>query len=120
MIEHGRSGRWCAAVTSEHKRSPQLPNVPTIAEAGYPKVVSEAWFGLIAPAKTPAATLTTLHGAAMTALKSPDVIKQIELQGSVAAPTTQAEFRAFIIAEQAKWKPVIEFSQPEAITGLKK
>ena len=44
----------------------------------------------------------------MTALKSPDVIKQIELQGSVAAPTTQAEFRAFIIAEQAKWKPVIE------------
>jgi tripartite-type tricarboxylate transporter receptor subunit TctC len=79
-----------------------------MGEAGYPKVVSETWFGLIAPVKTPAATLTALHGAAMTALKSPDIIKQIELQGSVAAPTTQAEFRAFIATEQEKWKPVVE------------
>lgn len=49
-----------------------------------------------------------LHGAAMVALRSPDVIKKIELQGSVPAPMTQGQFRAFIAAEQAKWKFVIE------------
>jgi tripartite-type tricarboxylate transporter receptor subunit TctC len=108
VLEHIRSGALVALAVTGEKRSPQLPNVPTMVEAGYPKVVSETWFGLIAPVKTPAATLAALHGAAMTALKSPDVIKQIELQGSVATFTTQAEFRAFIVAEQAKWKPVVE------------
>ena len=115
VLEHIRSGALVALAVTGEKRSPQLPNVPTMGEAGYPKVVSETWFGLIAPAKTPPATLNALHGAAMAALKSADVIKQIELQGSVPAPMTQDEFRALIVAEQAKWKLVIECSGPEAV-----
>lgn len=108
VLEHIRSGALVALAVTGEKRSPQLPNVPTMGEAGYPKVVSETWFGLIAPAKTPPATLNALHGAAMGALKSPEVIKQIALQGSVPAPMSQDAFRALIAAEQAKWKPVIE------------
>jgi tripartite-type tricarboxylate transporter receptor subunit TctC len=108
VLEHIRSGSLVALAVTGEKRSPQLPDVPTMGEAGYPKVVSETWFGLIAPAKTPSATLNALHGAAIAALKSPEVVKQISLQGSVPAPMSQAEFRALIVAEQAKWKPVID------------
>jgi tripartite-type tricarboxylate transporter receptor subunit TctC len=107
-LEHIRTGALVALATTGATRSPQLPNVPTMVEAGYPQVVSETWFGLIAPAKTPAATLNALQDAAIGTLKSPDVIKQIELQGSLASPMTQAEFRAFLVAEQTRWKPVIE------------
>ena len=54
VLEHVRSGALVALAVTGEKRSPQLPDVPTMGEAGYPKVVSETWFGLIAPAKTPA------------------------------------------------------------------
>jgi tripartite-type tricarboxylate transporter receptor subunit TctC len=108
VLEHIRSGSLVALAVTGEKRSPQLPDVPTMGEAGYPKVVSETWFGLIAPAKTPSATLNALHGAAIAALKSPEVVKQISLQGSVPAPMSQEAFRALIVAEQAKWKPVID------------
>src|SRR5262249_23435923 len=107
-LEHIRTGALVALATTGATRSPQLTNVPTMVEAGYPQVGSETWFGLIAPAKAPAATLNALQDAALTTLKSPDVIKQIELQGSLASPMTQAEFRAFLVAEQTRWKPVIE------------
>ena len=108
VLEHIRSGALVPLAVTGNKRSSHLPDVPTMGEVGYPKVVSETWFGLIAPAKTPPAILDALHGAASAALKSPHVIKQIELQGSVPALTTQQEFRALIVAEQAKWKLVIE------------
>jgi tripartite-type tricarboxylate transporter receptor subunit TctC len=107
VYEQVRSGALVALAVTGEKRSPLLPNVPTMKEAGYPQVVSETWFGLVAPAKTPPATLNRLHAAAMTALHSPDVIKQIQLLGSAPAPMTQEQFRALIAAEQAKWKLVI-------------
>ena len=108
VLEYIRSGALVALAVTGEVRSKQLPDVPTMGEAGYPKVVSESWSGLIAPAKMPRTMLDEFHGAAMAALKSPDVIKKIELLGSVPAPMTQEQFRAFIAAEQAKWKFVIE------------
>jgi len=89
-------------------RSPAIPDTPTTAEAGFPRVVSESWYGLIAPAGTPPNIVRQIYDAARAALQSPDVIKQIEAQGATAAPNTPDDLRTLIDNEQTKWKRVIE------------
>jgi tripartite-type tricarboxylate transporter receptor subunit TctC len=113
VLEHIRAGRLTALAVTGPARSPQLPDLPTMVELGYPRIQAESWYGLIAPAGTPEPILARLHEAALAALRSPEVATQIESQGSVAAPTSREEFRQLILDEQTKWKQVIE------ATGLK-
>jgi tripartite-type tricarboxylate transporter receptor subunit TctC len=113
VLEHIRAGRLTALAATGPTRSPVLPDLPTMIELGYPRVQSETWYGLIAPAATPAAIVRQIHAAATTVLKSPDVMTQIEKQGFVTAPTTPEAFRQMIADEQVKWKQVIQ------ATGLK-
>ena len=108
VLEHIRAGRLTALAVTGAARSPFLPELPTMVELGYPRVQSESWYGLIAPVATPPAIRARLHEVTTAALRSPDTAGQIERQGSVATPTTSAEFAKLIVDEQAKWKQVVQ------------
>ena len=82
--------------------------VPTTAEVGYPKVLSDNWYGLIAPVATPAEVVQKLNAATNAALKSPETIKLLDAQGTLPSPGTQAEFAAALRDEKAKWAPIVK------------
>ncbi|MBU3594066.1 tripartite tricarboxylate transporter substrate binding protein [Polynucleobacter sp. 71A-WALBACH] len=95
------------AITSK-KRSPLLPNVPSFAEVGYPKVEVLNWQGFIAPAKTPKPIIDKLNAAANEALKDPQLRELMLSQGNEIGGGTPAEFGALIKAEAAKWSAVVK------------
>jgi len=95
------------AITSK-KRSPLLPNVPTFAEAGYPKVEVLNWQGLIAPKGTPKAIIDKLNAAANEALKDPQLRELMLSQGNEIGGGTPADFAALIKSESAKWSGVVK------------
>ena len=95
------------AITSK-KRSPLLPNVPTFAEAGYPKVEVLNWQGLIAPKGTPKAIIDKLNAAANEALKDPQLRELMLSQGNEIGGGSPAEFAGLIKAESAKWSAVVK------------
>jgi tripartite-type tricarboxylate transporter receptor subunit TctC len=96
------------AVTSE-KRLPAQPDVPTMAEAGFPGIQLDAWFGLVAPAGTPDAVIGKLHGAFSQAVRDPEIVKTMIDQGAEAAPAnTPAEFAAFIASETEKFGKIVQ------------
>jgi len=107
VLPHIRAGKLRALAVTSARRAPSLPEVPTTAEAGYPKVNSDNWYGLVAPAATPPDTLRRIHAAAMAALQSPAVLEQFAKVGGTAAPSTPEEYSAFLVAEQAKWGAII-------------
>ncbi|MGE8317342.1 MAG: Bug family tripartite tricarboxylate transporter substrate binding protein [Comamonas sp.] len=109
-IQHVRSGKLRPIAVTTPKRSPELPDVPTVAEAGVPGYAAMSWFGLFAPAKTPAAVQAKLHDAIVKALKNPAVAKKIQEQGGEVVAESPAEFAAFIKAENEKWKKVVKDS----------
>ncbi|HEV2955799.1 MAG TPA: tripartite tricarboxylate transporter substrate binding protein [Xanthobacteraceae bacterium] len=113
LIPHVHSGALTALAVTSQRRAASLPQVPTTAEAGFPSVLSDNWYGLIAPAKTPPDIQHKIAIAATAALSSDDLKAQYAKQDAVAAPATPAEFAAFVTAEQAKWKEVV------AATGVK-
>jgi tripartite-type tricarboxylate transporter receptor subunit TctC len=95
------------AITSK-KRSPLLPNVPTFAEAGYPKVEVLNWQGLIAPKGTPKAIIDKLNAAANEALKDPQLRELMLSQGNEIGGGSPAEFAALIKSESIKWSAVVK------------
>ena len=95
------------AITSK-KRSPLLPNVPTFAEVGYPKVEVLNWQGLIAPKGTPKAIIDKLNAAANEALKDPQLRELMLSQGNEIGGGSPAEFSALIKSESAKWSAVVK------------
>ncbi|QWE16155.1 tripartite tricarboxylate transporter substrate binding protein [Polynucleobacter sp. AP-Nino-20-G2] len=95
------------AITSK-KRSPLLPNVPSFAEVGYPKVEVLNWQGFIAPAKTPKPIIDKLNAAANEALKDPQLRELMLSQGNEIGGGTPAEFAALIKSEAAKWSAVVK------------
>src|ERR1043166_1885493 len=92
---------------------PHIRSGALTAEAGFPAVLSDNWYGLIAPAATPPGILTKIGAAATAALRSDDLKAQYAKQDAVAAPTTPAEFAGFVTTEQGKWKEVV------AATGVR-
>jgi tripartite-type tricarboxylate transporter receptor subunit TctC len=81
--------------------------VPTTDEAGFKTVLSDNWYGLIAPAGLPAAVETRLRNAAISTLRSAELKKQYDTQDAVPSPSTPEEFAAFVKGERAKWEPVV-------------
>jgi tripartite-type tricarboxylate transporter receptor subunit TctC len=95
------------AVTSP-KRLPAQPDVPTMAEAGFPGIQLDAWFGLVAPAGTPDAVIGKLHGAFSQAVRDPAIVKTMIDQGAEATPSnTPAEFAAFIASETERFGKIV-------------
>ena len=92
------------------KRSPQMPDVPTLAELGVPGMNAGVWFGAVAKAGTPAATVNRLNEALLKAMKDPEVLKRFADQGMQPFPSTPAQFGAFIQSELTRWAPLIKAS----------
>jgi len=95
------------AITSK-KRSPLLPNVPSFAELGYPKVEVLNWQGLIAPKGTPKVIIDKLNAAANEALKDPGLRELMLSQGNEIGGGTPADFAALIKSESTKWSAVVK------------
>ena len=94
------------AVTSP-QRLPALPDIPTMAEAGFAGIALDAWFGLVAPAGTSDAVIDKLNAAFVRAVRDPNVVKQMTEQGAEAVATTPAEFAAFIASETERFGKVV-------------
>lgn len=109
-IQHVRSGSLVPLAVTTAKRSPELPSVPTIAEAGVPGYEATSWFGMFAPAGTPAPVLAKLNAAIVKVLAQPDVKKKINEQGAEVYSETPEQFTAFIQAESVKWGKVVKES----------
>lgn len=107
-IQHIRSGRIRAIAVTSAKRDRQLPDVPTIAESGIPGYEIVAWFGLVAPAGTPAAIINRLHADTVLALKDPGVLDRLEKLGFEPVGNTPAEFAAFVKAQAETLGQVIK------------
>ena len=102
------SGKLKALGTGGGTRSPVLPDVPTIAEAGVPGYEANNWWGIVAPRATPAAIVAQLHSAAQAALASPRVQEQFAREGASTVKMSAAEFGSYIEAEIAKWGRVVQ------------
>jgi tripartite-type tricarboxylate transporter receptor subunit TctC len=107
LLGHIRAGKLKALAITSAKRAQTLPDVPTTAELGYPNVTSDNWYGLVAPAATPADVRKRIHAAATAALRSPALIEQYAKVSGVASPGTPEDYAAFLAGEQTKWSRVV-------------
>jgi len=103
-----RAGKLHALAVTSAKRFPLLPDLPTIAESGYPNFVSLAWNGVLVPAGTPKPVIARLNAEINAILKEPDVVQKLNSQGFELVGGTPEEFGALIKAESDKWAPVIK------------
>jgi len=107
LLGHIRSGRLKALAVTSATRASTLPDVPTTAETGYPNVTSDNWYGLVAPAGTPADVLKRIHAAAVAALNSAAIKEQYGKVSGVPSPGTPQDYARFLASEQAKWSKVV-------------
>jgi len=103
VVPHIKSGRLKVLGTSGAKRSPVLPEVPTISEAGVPGYESYNWWGMLAPSGTPQPVIDRLYKDLTAVLTSRETEKRFETEGAEAVRMTPAEFGRFISSELAKW-----------------
>ncbi|WP_374663853.1 Bug family tripartite tricarboxylate transporter substrate binding protein [Ramlibacter sp.] len=106
-LQHIRAGKLIAYAVTSPQRLPQLPDVPTVAEAGLPGYDSTGWFGVVAPAGTPDAIVAKLNAEITAALNDEQIKTTMRNAGVEPAPTTPAAFDAYIRAETTKWSRVI-------------
>ena len=109
-IQHVRTGRLRALAVTTAKRSPELPDVPTVAEAGVPGYEATSWFGMFAPAATPAPVIARLNAALVKVLADADVKKKLAEQGAEPHGEKPEQFAEFIGKEAAKWSKVVKDS----------
>jgi tripartite-type tricarboxylate transporter receptor subunit TctC len=107
VLQFIKAGRLRCIATGTRERLPQLPDVPTVAEQGYPGFEMTQWYGLLAPATLPQAAIDRLAVEAAKAIKTPAAVTRLADDTAQAVGGTPAEFAAFIAAEQKRWKPVI-------------
>ena len=105
--ELSEAGKVRAIAINSDKRAPQLPAVPTIAEAALPGYKYESWFGMLAPAGTPPAILTQVSQDIAQVLKMPDMIEKLTTFGSIPAPNSPAQFDAIIKSDTERYGKVL-------------
>ena len=103
-----KDGKLRALAVTGTARSPTLPEIPTMAEAGFPEVEGFTWTAIVVPAGTPKEIVTKLHGLAVAALALPDVKEKLAAIAYVPVGNSPEECAAFFKAEMAKWGPVIK------------
>ena len=107
-LPHIASGKLKALAVTSKERSPQLPNVPTMAESGVPGYEVSAWFGVFAPAGIPATVTERLNQSLTVVLKMPDMQKQLRDLGAEPEFATADVFSAYVRSESAKWSQVVK------------
>ena len=107
MLPFIKSGKVRCIATGSAKRLPQLPDVPTVAEQGFPGFEMTQWYGMLAPANMPAANLEKLSVETMKAVKAPASLERLNADAAEAIGGTPAQFAQFIAAEQERWKKVL-------------
>jgi tripartite-type tricarboxylate transporter receptor subunit TctC len=110
VLPQVKSGNLKGLATTAATRNRELPDVPTVSESGLTGFLVMSWFGLLAPAGTPADIIQKLNLAVVDIIKTPDVQARILAIGSEPSPETPAQFAAFIQAETTKWAEVVKKS----------
>lgn len=105
-----KAGKLRPVAVSAVKRSPALPDVPTIGEQGYPGFDAGTWYGLLVPAGTPPEVVAKLNAVANEAIKQPEVRDKILAEGGDVSGGTSEEFAAMLKADSAKWSKVVKES----------
>ncbi|WP_326539762.1 tripartite tricarboxylate transporter substrate binding protein [Pseudorhodoferax sp.] len=108
---HVKSGKLKALAVTTKNRAASLPDVPTMAEAGFPTFEAVAWFGLLAPAGTPASVVDKLSSEVNGILKRPEIHSRLTGMGANVMGTPPREFERFMNAEIGKWAPVVQRAQ---------
>ncbi|WP_458095485.1 Bug family tripartite tricarboxylate transporter substrate binding protein [Roseomonas sp. WA12] len=108
------SGELRAIAVTSVQRMRALPDVPTVAEAGFPGFDAVNWTGLVAPARTPTAVVTQLNEAVGRALRQEEVVARLAGEGSEPTPSTPEQFRTFLTAEIEKWGRVVREARVQA------
>ena len=109
-----KDGRLKALAITSSRRAQSNPDLPTIAEAGVPGYVSDTWYGILAPAKTPKDVIAKLHAAAVKALKSPEVADRLTKLGAEPVGNTPDDFLKMLASEQKTWTRVVKDSGAKA------
>ncbi len=109
-MPHLRSGRVRALAVTTATRSAAAPELPTIAEAGFPGAESTSWTGILVPAGTPAPVIAKLNAAFVKALQFPDVVARLSTDGAAPVGNSPAAFGTYIKSELAKWAKVVKAS----------
>ncbi len=110
VLPHVKAGKLRALAVTGLQRSAMAPDVPSVAELGYPQLESLAWIGLLAPAGSPAEVVSRLHAETAKGMRAPDTRDLLGKQGFDVVAGSPADFSAWIRAEQVKWSRVIQAS----------
>ena len=107
VLPHVKASRLRAIAVSTAKRSASAPEIPTVAESGYPGFEYSNWNALFVPAKTPQAYIAKVNAAVVKALKDPDIAQRLSAQGADPAPGTPQELAGYMRTDHERWKKVI-------------
>jgi tripartite-type tricarboxylate transporter receptor subunit TctC len=109
-MPHIKSGKLTALAVTSARRSQVFPDLPTIAEAGYPGYVVANWYGAAVPAKTPPAILSRLHAEIVAALKTPAVEQRLRADGSEPGGNSPEEASAIVRSDLQRWRKIVKES----------
>ena len=108
VLQQVKAGKLRALAVSSRSPVASMPDLPTIAASGVPDFEAIQWYGIVAPASTPAAVIALLNAEIGRALQTPALRARLDAEGAEAAPTTPEAYGALIASEIVRWKPVIE------------
>jgi tripartite-type tricarboxylate transporter receptor subunit TctC len=108
VLPHIRSGKLRALATTGKRRSPELPGVPTVEEAGVPGYELSPWYGLLAPAGTPRAVVARLSSEVTRIVRAPEMREQLSAQGAEPTGGAPEEFAQTLRSDAATWKKVVK------------
>jgi tripartite-type tricarboxylate transporter receptor subunit TctC len=110
VIELVRAGRLRPLAVTSKSRSAAVPDIPTVAESGFPDFEASSWFGLLGPAELPREIAWKLQAEIVRALKNPEIRGRLVQLGADPVGSTPEEFSAYMRAETAKWAKVVKAS----------
>jgi tripartite-type tricarboxylate transporter receptor subunit TctC len=105
-----KAGKLRALAVARAERWPELPDVPTLVESGYPDFILDAWTGVVAPAGTPAAIIEKLNAAINAGLKTPAAQTSLAKFSAIANPGTPQDFEKFLASQMTKWGAIVKLA----------